>query len=53
MLRKEIIIPHRDISAELTDLDKNETFTKIDEAKAKLPFVVNLTMKERQTIPKM
>ena len=46
-------MPYQDISADLTDIDKDEVLANIEASKLKLPFVVNLTMEERQTIPKM
>ena len=41
------------ISAELTAANKTAILTKIDEITALLPFLLNLTVEERSTLPKM
>jgi hypothetical protein len=41
------------ISAALTDANKTAILQKISEIRALLPFLVNLTPDERQTLPKL
>jgi hypothetical protein len=41
------------ISAELTSVNKNTILTKLDEIAALLPFLLNLTLEEKSSLPKM
>ena len=46
-------MPYSNISAELKEETKQEILVLINQISEKLPFLVNLTPEERQTIPKM
>lgn len=41
------------ISAAITDANKTAILQKINEIRALLPFLINLTPEERQTLPKL
>jgi len=46
-------MPYQNISATISAANLTAIKTKINEIKALLPFLINLTAEERQTIPKM
>lgn len=46
-------MPYANISAVLSDADKTAALTKINEIKALLPFLINLTADERQGLQAM
>jgi len=46
-------MPYQNISAELKPAEKNEILDLINQINQKLPFLINLTPEERQSLPKM
>jgi len=46
-------MPYQNISAEITQANFDAFVTKLNEAKALFPFLINLTPEERQALPKM
>ncbi|KAF0179607.1 MAG: hypothetical protein FD161_1224 [Limisphaerales bacterium] len=46
-------MPYQNISAEITQATFDQIVVKLNEIKALLPFLINLTPEERQSLPKM
>jgi hypothetical protein len=46
-------MPYQNISAELTNEDREYILTRLNEITARLPFLVNLTLDERRGLSKM
>lgn len=46
-------MPYTNIDATVTDAQRNEVFTAIADIESSLAFLINLTAKERQELPKM